>query len=213
MVRTNMRNLTALMLRIAIIRTLHKLATGKTQMRTEYWVYFGLLLVMVFVTFFTDYDPYHTDEAKSAEYQAASQLNEDDNGMDFKVIEHTEASHDVHSVDASEGTHFYSDTSLTCCVKLPRYWHKDLKVKVSWEDHPDYLKDADGKNVFDDGKETLVYHPIKTTTVLVPPYIRRNEYSQLYVHFLPNNVLKVVVFDTGKEKYSPIIETPQGNTH
>jgi hypothetical protein len=79
-----------------------------------------------------------------------------------------------------------------CCVVLPKRWRPDLKVTVKWRVAGTWLKDAQGKDVIENGQQVLVEAPWQTRTVPVPEYTDK-DLGHFGVHFLPNDQVQVKV--------------------
>jgi len=79
-----------------------------------------------------------------------------------------------------------------CCVVLPKRWRPDLQVTVKWRVEGTYLKDAQGKDVIENGRQVLVEAPWQTRTVPVPAYTDK-DLGHFDVHFLPNEQVQVKV--------------------
>jgi Protein of unknown function (DUF3304) len=82
-----------------------------------------------------------------------------------------------------------------CCVTIPAKWRPDLTATISWQNESTSQKDAKGDEVLNDGKPILTASPRKSKTVPIPKY---DSAEDLYVHFFPNDEVKLVV-----SKYGP----------
>ena len=78
-----------------------------------------------------------------------------------------------------------------CCVILPKKWRPGLTARIKWRVDGDWLKDETGKEIIRNGKRVYVPAPWKERTVEVPKYER--EMGWFYIHFLPNDEVKVAV--------------------
>lgn len=78
-----------------------------------------------------------------------------------------------------------------CCVILPKKWRPGLKATIKWQEDDTVVLDAKGKPLMKDGVPIVVEAPWKERTVEVPKYSEK--LGQFYIHFLPNDEVKVAV--------------------
>jgi hypothetical protein len=79
-----------------------------------------------------------------------------------------------------------------CCVDIPKKWRPDLTVKIGWQDDGTWLLDAQGHEVIRNGRTVLVETPRKFKVVPVPKY---DKPATLWIHFFPNDEIKIVMSD------------------
>lgn len=77
------------------------------------------------------------------------------------------------SVDGASGAQAGDGARQVCCVKLPRVWHPGLTVEVRW--NVTNWRDCTGQDL-----------------VNRVPVERYDQLGQMWVHFLPNGVVRVV---------------------
>jgi hypothetical protein len=80
-----------------------------------------------------------------------------------------------------------------CCVILPKRWRPGLMATIKWQLGGKWLKDEQGKEVIRDGVKVLVPGPWKEKTVEVPKYDSTNGMGMFFIHFFPDDEVKVLV--------------------
>lgn len=93
-----------------------------------------------------------------------------------------------------------------CCVIVPVKWKPGLKVTVGWQDEGSWLKDEQGNEVIRNGKTVLIPAPRKSKTVDLPEY---DTPETLWIHFFPNEEVKVVMSKYGPGSVKHPIPNPE----
>jgi putative hemolysin len=113
-------------------------------------------------------------------------------GATIGIVNHTEKYIYSTTVDGGEAGHaqaLSAGVGSMCCVNLPRKWHPGLKVEVGW-DMPEGTK-----------------HVLKSKIVDVEKYDRP---GTLYLHFFPDDTVRVVVTNTVGASPNHPIAPPAG---
>lgn len=95
-----------------------------------------------------------------------------------------------------------------CCVVLPKKWRPGLMATIKWQLDGDWLRDERGEVVIRDGKKVLVPGPWKERTVEVPKY--DEEMGMFFIHFFPNDEVKVLVSKYGASSPHHPLPHPSG---
>ncbi len=98
-------------------------------------------------------------------------------GAQVGVVNHTSQfiySASVENGGGASSYPFHAGIANMCCVTLPEIWHPELVLRVRWD--------------IPVGTE----HRIKTKLVRVEKY---DDVGSLYVHFFPNDEVRIVVTD------------------
>ena len=82
-----------------------------------------------------------------------------------------------------------------CCVVLPKRWRPGLMATIKWRNDSTYTYDERGLIVTNDGVPVLIESPWKEKAVEVPKY--DEEMGDFYIHFFPNDEVKVLVHQYG----------------
>lgn len=113
-------------------------------------------------------------------------------GAQIGIVNHTDRY--IYSASVGEGGGgssfpFHAGIANICCVSLPRVWHPELQFLVRWD--------------VPAGRE----HKVKEKVVMVERY---DETGSLYVHFFPNDEIRIVVTSWyGGSENHPIPSPPQ----
>ena len=88
-----------------------------------------------------------------------------------------------------------------CCVILPRKWRPGLMATIKWQESGQFQRDEKGNVVREDGVPVVKEAPWKEHTLQVPKY--GEKMGRLYIHFLPNDEVKVAVslFGPGRAEH------------
>lgn len=78
-----------------------------------------------------------------------------------------------------------------CCVVLPKRWRAGLMATIKWRNDSTYTYDEKGQIATKDGVPVLIESPWKEKTVEVPKY--SEEMGMFFIHFFPNDEVKVLV--------------------
>lgn len=123
-------------------------------------------------------------------------LEEEKVGLSYHAYNHTDQ-HIVAIVINGQGgildASAHGEGGGVCCVVLPKKWRPGLMATIKWRLEGDWLKDEQGKEVIRDGKKVLVPGPWKEGTVEVPKYDNSKGMGDFYMHFFPNDEVKVLV--------------------
>lgn len=140
----------------------------------------------------------HAFVVMSAALMLSACFEEEMDGVSYQGANHTDEAAAEVTINGEGGimiamAHGYSGN--ICCVNVPKRWHPGLTVTVAWEDGGRWLLDDQGKEVIREGNTVLVRGVRKSKTVEVPEYATP---ETLWVHFFPNDEVKVVM-----SKYGP----------
>lgn len=138
-------------------------------------------------------------------------LEEEKVGLSYHAYNHTDE-HIVSIVINGEGgildAGAHGEGGGVCCVVLPQKWRPGLMATIKWQPEGDWLKDEQGQEVIRDGKKVLVRAPWKERTVEVPKY--GSEMGIFFIHFFPNDEVKVLVNTYGARSPQHPLPHPSG---
>lgn len=101
-----------------------------------------------------------------------------------------------------------------CCVVMPRKWSPGLNATIKWQEGGTYKRDAQGNVVSVDGVPVVIAGQWKSKTVEVPKYDNVQLEGRVYIHFFPNDDVKVTVNKFGPGHISHPYPSPkQASAH
>lgn len=86
-----------------------------------------------------------------------------------------------------------------CCVVLPKKWRPGLMAKIEWQMDGHWLRDDKGSYVLRGQDKVFVEGIWKEKTVEVPRYDSNKGMGRFFIHFFPDDEVKVLVnlYDAG----------------
>ncbi len=123
--------------------------------------------------------------------------DDDKVGLSYAAYNHTDESI-VSIVINGEGgvldATAHGEGSGVCCVVLPKRWRPGLMATIKWQMDGHWLRDNKGNFVLKDHDKVFIEGTWKEKTVEVPKYSEEEiSWGTFYMHFFPNNDVKVLV--------------------
>jgi Protein of unknown function (DUF3304) len=126
-------------------------------------------------------------------------FEEETTGVSVIGVNHTNV--DIIEVSPTGGrggvvtAYAHGTSGNVCCTTIPTRWRPDLTATIAWQDGSVEKLDSNGNIVLNNGKAILIAQPRKSKTVPIPKY---ESAEDLWIHFFPNDEVKLVV-----SKYGP----------
>lgn len=126
-------------------------------------------------------------------------------GLSYAAYNHTDK-HIISIVINNEGgildARAHGEGGGVCCVVLPKRWRPGLMAAIKWQEDDIPVFNADGSRKVVNGVPATLESPWKEKTVEVPKYeeetINHGGFyttglGDFYIHFFPNDEVKVLV--------------------
>lgn len=115
-------------------------------------------------------------------------------GLSYAAYNHTDK-HIISIVINKEGgildARAHGEGGGVCCVVLPKRWRPGLMATIRWQEDDIPIYNPDGSRKVVDGVPAIRESPWKEKTVEVPKY--SEEMGMFFIHFFPNDEVKVLV--------------------
>lgn len=125
-------------------------------------------------------------------------FEEEKTGVSYMGVNHTDVAIIEVSPNGGRGgilvINAHGMSGDICCITIPSTWKPGLTTTIAWQDDSKVKKDANGKDVLNDGVPVLIPSPRKSKVVEIPRY---DDPGNFWIHFFPNDEVKIVVSNYG----------------
>lgn len=125
-----------------------------------------------------------------------SACGEETVGLSYHAYNHTDKSIVAIAINGEGGilgAVAHGEGGGVCCVVLPKRWRPGLMATIKWQEDDIPLFNPDGTRMVIDGVPAAKESPWKERTVEVPRYDSSHGMGDFYIHFFPNDEVKVLV--------------------
>lgn len=140
-----------------------------------------------------------------------SACGEEKVGLTYHAYNHTDKSIVAIAINGEGGildANAHGEGGGVCCVVLPKTWRPGLMATIKWQEDDIPIFNPDGTRMVIDGVPATKESPWKERTIEVPRY--GPEMGMFFIHFFPNDEVKVLVNLHGATSVNHPLPHPSG---